>query len=791
MVERKKMSLSLFTIGGLALAGTYFGFKKKDPSLNLSSCFFDKLATPLYTLFNEYHSNSLFLIDSIGEDYIICNTPYEKLYGIEISTNSTLATFVHTENIKNIIRDFKESQDSFFYYVIHKQEKFQKQYIFSYNKTLIKTIASYFNSPLLSGLELCNVIYNQYLQNNFFIENKQLKTALTIKKDSILNEPEFMSFKRLAKQAIRKNYNDINIFQGFKHLDIKESNIDLLFKLNFEGSIWFYFDISSFSIEKHIDKLINYSKIVGDKKPFVDLKASYEKKECDLVIVNAIAYLKKYDSEIIGSLGSFLKTSFISKELFKSSHLQKMPLKFRDDEFDFIVKDDFLYNFIASVHKKQDKVPDIFGTDKNGGFINYSFSEKNFNAHSCIIAKSGAGKSVSKQKILSQMVGLNFENGECYNLGKNSNNIRIRSYDIGFSDQRLINLIKSNPKNSVAHIKSNFHDFSYNIVAFLNTENRDTFKADLQFNTDLLSIILESQNSTPLTINESAIFQSIIKEIYKNKKYQRYRIRNIKENNKLLYEELLSIGYEESSFLDEIKEEKYNFLKVPLLNDIVKYASKEAQNQQLKENERQDYSELARKLDGIDKLEIFSSFDKVNIEDVDVLSMDLNNFKESSLFVPIFLSIFQKTYLKDRDNALKLKDKNIKPPKLFYAIEEARNYFRIPHFTTMFEKLALEARKYNLHLCFIVQDADHIPKGILKNIDTRIFLLSPEKKLEAIDEAKEAFNIPKNVEIALMSTEQYEMCIWYSKGIFHMKFAISKKEMEIFSTNPNEENINE
>ncbi|EAH7567708.1 hypothetical protein EOD82_09070, partial [Campylobacter jejuni] len=78
------MSLSLFTIGGLALAGTYFGFKKKDPSLNLSSCFFDKLATPLYTLFNEYHSNSLFLIDSIGEDYIICNTPYEKLYGIEI-----------------------------------------------------------------------------------------------------------------------------------------------------------------------------------------------------------------------------------------------------------------------------------------------------------------------------------------------------------------------------------------------------------------------------------------------------------------------------------------------------------------------------------------------------------------------------------------------------------------------------------------------------------------------------------------------------------------------------------
>ncbi|EPW5985592.1 hypothetical protein ACWNDB_001976, partial [Campylobacter coli] len=103
-----------------------------------------------------------------------------------------------------------------------------------------------------------------------------------------------------------------------------------------------------------------------------------------------------------------------------------------------------------------------------------------------------------------------------------------------------------------------------------------------------------------------------------------------------------------------------------------------------------------------------------------------------------------------------------------------------------FEKLAREARKYNVHLCFITQNANDIPKVTLKNIDTRIFLLSPEKKLEAIDEAKETFNIPKNVEIGLVNTEQYEMCVWYSKGVFHMKFEISDEEMKIFSTNPNE-----
>ncbi|RTJ13523.1 ATP-binding protein [Campylobacter jejuni] len=61
----------------------------------------------------------------------------------------------------------------------------------------------------------------------------------------------------------------------------------------------------------------------------------------------------------------------------------------------------------------------------------------------------------------------------------------------------------------------------------------------------------------------------------------------------------------------------------------------------------------------------------------------------------------------------------------------------------MFEKIAFESRKYGVHLCFIVQDADHIPKRILKNLDTRIFMLSPLKKLEAINEAKENFDIPK------------------------------------------------
>lgn len=778
------MNLALMSLIGAGAFALYKGSKKQD---NNGNYFLEKIARPLYNLFVEYHSNNLFQIDYIKEDHIICNTMNDKVFGIEILGNENIQNFLHKEVVDSLIRDNKDNDDAFLYYVFHKQGKFQRQYIFSHNKVIVRTLADYFNVPLLSGLQITNILYNQFLQNSFFIENKQIKQNLEIKKDSLEQEPEFVSFKRLAKQAIAKSYKEVDIYQAFKHLEMSESNIQQLFKLNFEGSIWFFIDISARHIQNHITRLLNYSKMVGDKKPFVELQQSYMAKECDLAIINAVAYLKHYNEEIIGNLGSSLKTSFISKELLRNRHLQKNMIKYRDAEFDFLVKSNYLHNFIASVHKRCVAKPDIFGIDKNGAFINYSFSAENDNPHLCLIAKPGSGKSVSKQKIMAQMIGLNFSNGECSSLGKEAGQTRIRSYDIGFSDEKFISLLKNNPHNKVAHIESDFYSFTYNIVNLPDPErNADIFEADMQFNIDLASVILETQNAQPLTINETAYFKEILRKVYKTKEYQRYRVRDLENKNKEAHQKLLELGYENTTFLADIKEEEFDYLKVPKLIDIVKFARKQGQNMQLKESDRIDYVELARKLDAIEKLDIFSDFDKISIDDVDVLSMDLNNFKESSLFTPIFLSIFQKVYLKDREYALACKRDNRPAPKLFYAIEEAKNYFVVPYFTRMLEKVALEARKYNVHLCFVVQNAEHIPLMILKNLDTRIFLLRPDKKLEVINEAKNSLEIPKNVEIGLLNTDKHELCVWYSSGCFHLKFEISDEEMKVFSTNPNE-----
>lgn len=785
------MNLALLALAGTALAGTYFGFKKKDPNMNISSCFFDKLASPVYNLFNDWHSNSLFLIDHIGEDYVSTNTPFKNLYAVKLATNQTIKTYLSNDKIEEIIRDYKESNDAFIFYLLHKQGNYQKQYILTHNKTIAKIIADFYDTSLLDGVEIVNLLYNSYMQNSFFIDNKQLHQSLYINRDDELSEPEFLQFKRLAKQAIRKNYQDVSMFQAYKHLNIKESDILGIFKLKFTGTIWIYIDFSKNHVENHISRLINYSKMIGNKAPFVELQNAYKNKEIDCAVVNAMAFLKDYDDEVIGSLGSYLKTSFIKKEIYRSNHFQKNLIKFRDSEFDFLVKSDYLYNYIASIHKTNISKPDIFGTDKNGSFLNYSFSAENDNPHSAIIAKPGSGKSVSKQKIMAQMIGLNFADGSCANLGKNPNNVRIRSYDIGFSDEKFMKLIASNPNNSTAIIDSSLANFSYNIVNIPNFSNKELFEADMQFNVDLCSIILETQNAKPLSIEESSHLKSIFRELYESKEYTRYRVINLEEQNKELYDELLELGYKTDTFLQDITESKYDFLKVPLLNDFVKKAEQRSKSKQLKADEQASFSSLATKLNSIEMLNLFSNFDKLKIDDVDVLNMDLNNFKESSLFTAIFLSIFQKTYLKDREYALECKRLGRPAPKLFYAVEEAKNYFRNNQtFTDMFDKVTLEARKYNVHLCFIVQNADHIPWGILKNIDTRIFLLRPDKKNEVIGEVRNMFGdngmLPKNLEIALLETKKYEMCVWYSSGVFNMKFDITPDEMAVFSTNPNE-----
>ena len=769
----------------LAGMGLYAGYKNEKAQKEVEKTLFEKVLAPLKGLFNEFYSNKGLVIDDILDDHILINTPYKNLYGVKLEGSGNTPIYFDEIGVKEIFRTYQNTKDAFFWYVILKNGYYHGQYLFSYNQNLLKSIANKYKLTFLSGAELANAVLDLFLQNQYFIKDKDIHRTVSLNFNSRL-ESNYQTFAKLARENIYQNLCHTDLYQSYKALEgAQKTNIQNIFRMGFDGAIWTYFNLSRKSVENHISRLINFARWTGNKSHFTALKEAYDIGDQQLVIVNSVACFKSIDESIIGDFGTSLKMDYIKKNIFKTRSLQKTPFKFRDSEFDFLASESFFSNFIACVHKKNVKNADFWGYDKNGGFINYSFAAENHNPHAVIVADPGAGKSFTLQKIISSMLDIDYKTRKARNLNKDK--VIVRYYDIGFSSRRLIDFLKENQENSIARVESDLANFSYNIVN-LDDSNKETYEADLIFSADLINLILSSQSTGSqsdtqlMTLGEISLYQDILRQIYEGKaEYQDYRVRDIKNQN--LKNKILKQGFSINEYLKNLGDE-YGFLKKPLLIDVIKYAKIQSENQQIPDDIRENFQGLHKKLTDVDKLNLFSNFDTEDTINANFLSMELNNFKENSLFVPIFVSIFQKTYLKDRSYAVMRMYQGLSVSKKAYVVEEVANYFRIPYFAILFDKLALEARKYGVYFILIGQKLVHIPERIIGNIDTRIFLLAPDKKREFIDEVKKILNPGQNVIDRLEDTDEYELCVWYSRGVFNLKLPVSKFEEKLFNTDP-------
>ena len=772
--------ISLLAILALC-GGAYYGYRSSKVQGAIDKTLFGKILAPAQDFINDFYSNKGLIIDDINEDNILVNTMYKNLYGVKLEGTSNNPVYLDELGVNELFRTYQNQDNAFFWYVIFKDKFYHRQYLFSYNKPLLQTIADKFSLKLLSGEELANIVLDLFLQNNFYIENKDIHRTIELNFNSKY-ESNYRVFSKLARENIYQNLNRTDLYQSYKSVEnVDKTNIQQLYKMNFSGAIWTYFDISRRSVENYISRLINTAKWTGKKQIFMDLKTAYDTGAERFAIVNSTAHFKEIDESILGTFGTSLKVNFLKKDIFKKNSLQKTPLKFRDSEYDFLVPESFVANYISCVHKARTRKADFWGFDKNGGFTNYSFAADNDNPHAIIVANTGAGKSYTLQKIITSMIDVNYETHKAENLGKDK--VVVRYYDIGFSNAKLIEFLKENKENSLIHVESDFANFSYNLVN-LDESSNEAFEGDLMFSADLVSLILSSQaGAEPLTLNEFSTYKEILRDIYTGKvERQRYRILNIK--NSKLKNRLLAAGYAATEELINLPEQ-YNFLKKPLLEEVIKRAELQAQNQQIQSDDRAVFDSLRRKLDSIKKLNYFSDFDTEDATIADFLSMDLNNYKENSLFVPIFVSVFQKTYMKDRAYAIKRKAEGKSVSKKLYILEESPNFFRVPYFCVMIEKLALEARKYGVHLILIAQLAEQLPSNILKVADTRILMTSPDKKSDLIASLKATLNPDEKIIKRVEETDKYEMCIWYSKGVFNLKLQISEFENRLFNSDPN------
>lgn len=785
-------------MGTGAVAALGYGMQKRDQNLNMSTCFIEKLAVPISYYINLYHTNDILAIENIKKDHVTLNTQHKHLYAFELSGASTTEMPLSNTTIDQLYETASKDLNGYFFQALLKEGAYQKQYIFSYSRELIETMANVFDIKLLKGEEIVDVIFDLFLQNSYYVADKQIHRQLNISEDIVASsEPVDHTFNKILKNNIFKNLNEFDIYQGYKaKKNNRQISYNQLYNIDFSGVIWGYFDFSKVRVSGFINNLVSRTKFYGGKEPFEELQKRYDSNSLPLVLTNYLIIAKDLDKSVLNQISEVLNISFVQKDIDYYSILKKTPLKYRDSGFDLLVELDFLYNKITSVHKHASSEPDIYGKDNKKAHINYGFSCDNSNPHSIFIAPTGSGKSVAKQKATSQMLDIDFETGHARKLGLEGGFYGVRNFDVGYSDQPTFELLHGNVKNSTGEIQSTLDKFSFNPVNYECNEYGVPSVEDIQFGIDLISMVLESQNSSSLggsiglDVGESSKFKEIVLNLYEKKEYQAYTVRFLKDEPEI-YHKLMDKGYSPNTKLREIKEEGYEYLKVPLLADVVRQASIQKTNEQRSVNDRESFQSLETKLNDVNSLGYFSRFDNINIQNTAYLYCDLNNIKESSLFVPMFFSIFWKVYIKDRTRALNNKRAGEPSPKLLYLIEESSNHFRFKTFETMFEKLIFEARKYNVHMMFVLQNCEDVPYTIFKNINTRIFLFPPKQKEDIIHYIKNELKATEDVVKVMQETKPYQLAIWYDRGIINMNFDITQQEMNKFTTNPNAKKVDD
>lgn len=782
-------SLVLATTG-LAIANYSLG--KSDKNISFKNCLYEKVAIPILNLFDKKAINDTLEVLEIKENYIVVNTQHKTLYAIELSGFDTIEQFVNDLTLTNLYDFASKDPKGYFYQAIFKDESYQKQYLFSYSKDVVEIIAKSLKIKLLKGVQIVDVLFDLFLDNSYYLKSKKMYKQLNIGEDTTVSYfPIEKTFNKIIRNNVYNNLKQLRVYSGYKlNKKMDKVNYNALYELDFKGVIWGYYDFNKERVLQYVENKLNQRKFYGGKEPFIALQQHFEQAGEKGVIVN-FEYLSK-DSTLstLNKISEILGVSFEIKRNKLVNTIAKTPIKYRDTRFDLPTSLEFLNSRIGCVHKKTANKPDFYGYDTKEAHINYSFAEENSAPHSIFIAPTGSGKSVAKQKMTAQMLELDFVSGYAPALGLVGGKYGIRNFDVGYSDYPTFKKIQSNKKNDVGEIKGDLKDFKFNVLNIEFDENGEPMVEDMQFSSDLISMILESQSANSstngLTIEETGLLKEVLRKLYKTGDYEKHKLRYIKYSHSETYAELLELGYNDTNKLEDIKDEKYSYFKTPLLSDVVKYASIQKNNEQLDKIERSIYSTLEVKLSSIDKLEYFSTYDTLKISDTAYLYTELNSIKESKLFVPIFFGIFWKIYIKDRNRAVKLMRQNKLRPKLIYELEESSNFFRFPTFITMFEKLVYEARKYNIHLMFILQNAEDVPTAIMKNINTRMFLFPPEQKSDIIAYISDAYKPSQKVIETMEKSREHNLIIWYFKGIISMRFDYADGELGFFSTNPNE-----
>lgn len=762
---------------------------------------FENFFNKLFSLHHIIKLNDTLMIDKLEEQknnlFVHINKSDSILYCICLSSTGNTANFLSEQKINQLFENFVFAKNARIYQALYKKGIIQKNLIFSSNYELLELMAKGMDGYFLTDEEIVNTMYELFDGVDYGIVDKAIKPSSYLIEELEYDDIAY-SFNGIIKESLYNSFlnKKVKLFQSYK-AKARRSPVNLthLFSINFEGVIWNSIEFNKDVINTLLTRKRHQAFVDGKDKNFKELTTAFNGNDIDLALINSSLFLTKGDSNTAIEIGGTLGLEYFEKHIQKIKYVANTPILARDGYFDVVVNRDYFYNFFSSVHKRTLKNANFYGIDINGNFFNGRFDKttehhSNKSSDFLILGVKGSGKTTFTNGILAQTLNFSVDKTKTKILGNTQagiNQNKIRYFDIKNSGRVLAELIAEEYPNYVQFINTSLNEFSFNPVNLKHWVNEtgrvEVDQDELTMNILLLSIVLEAKNRSDdagLNASEQALFKGVVTNIYANNMYEPDHIMSFKSSHPKVYQQLINLGYRDPQNIKEVTHAGYEYLKVPTLRTIIKGVKTLAEDSH-NVNTQNIAKQLLTKLELIDKIGIFSNYDKFDLEDTNFLHIDFDPVKDLDEYVPIFLAFFLKMYRMDKINQVKDKAKGIDRVYITYVFEEAKNVLEQKSFEEFIAKFINEARSYRIKVGFTTQLVSHVPNHVFSQIANKFFLF-PEKnqKKALIDDLVAKAKPDEQTQELMWKTPEFGVLLWNEHGSSAFKLALTNKEVEAY-----------
>ncbi len=797
---------------------------------------FIKLVTPIAKLVKEFYDYIEFgnhlNIHKINttKDKII-TTDLKELYCLKLEGENNHS--IQIKNLKDGLEKTAHLKEARFFYLFVKDESYAANYIFSYSKEVLEYFESFFYASIkrarekdknatkiLNADETIQAIFDIYFINKYYIDDELELTRLNEFKNLII-DPLKYNFKAIIEESFQNLFQNFSMYQ-INQIKTGEESINYanICNSNYRCLVAISFDFN----QNRVKRFVDYRAKIASQSDKIEYEI-YKKYKED-VLNNRIntciynGYVLIDDEKSIEEISKNFKFTLIKRGTKVSELIRKSILKAKDVDFnkdiELIDIEKYLVMFkrvpnIDRVRETQKLDVDFCGYDIYNQHINYIF-RKNRTQHAIFIADTGMGKSYALQKIIFSILRYDVSKMVAKHLHK----VKIRMFDVGGSSKEFFALLKKYHRDEVFIAGENIKDLKFSLLNFKVEDNGLPNDAEVNFSLKLMNVIIESFNNNSLSsgssvenllnADEQGLIREAILDLYKNRDYEYATLLDLKAGGyEDIYKELVDLKYlneiaiqknidVHNLSVNHLREEKWNFLKVPRLEDLINKVKSKSNAHFIDSRTKALALSAYSKLSTIsNNSNMFNSFDSAKIDNKRISYINFNDeIKKDKHFIPLFFLLINKILREDIKEAEKQRELGLAITPKYLNLEEIHNFTKIKSFLPLFEEIR-EYRKYGIHLILVSQKCKDylIPISekefsdiLITSASTKI-ILTPENisdKEILKDEVKEVIGLSKDEEFVFDNVKFRQLFIKNDKGAIGLTLDISEDEAKLFQT---------